>query len=68
MWIEFPIRNADGSIRDITLLREDPEGYDIGKNAVEAVSQWRFEPATFEDKPVAVVLNKTIEVRKNPSP
>jgi TonB family protein len=34
---------------------------DLDKNAVEAVGQWRFDPATKEGKPVAVRI--TVEIR-----
>jgi TonB family protein len=57
----------DGAVRDVVVLKAEPEGYDFGKAATEAVLQWRFEPATFEDKPVPVVLNRTVEVKQDPS-
>jgi TonB family protein len=40
-----------------------PFGYQLDQRAVEAVSQWKFEPATFQGKPVAVVINVEVNFR-----
>lgn len=42
----------EGSVRDIEVCRSLDSALD--QKAVEAVSQWRFEPATKDGKPVAV--------------
>jgi TonB family protein len=48
-----------GVPRDVHVVRSLDK--DLDKNAVEAVQQWRFEPARKADKPVAVRI--TIEIR-----
>ncbi len=58
----------DGSVREAVALSAEPDGYDFGASAVEAVRQWRFEPAVFEGRPVDAVLNLTIEVKQDPPP
>lgn len=51
----------DGSVTDVEVLKGQPEG--LSEAAVEAVSQWRFEPATLNGKPIAVYYNLTINFR-----
>jgi TonB family protein len=50
---------SDGVPHSLQLLR--PIGLGLDEKAVQAVSQWRFRPATKDDQPVAVAA--TIEVR-----
>jgi TonB family protein len=59
---------TDGEVRTVTALNEEPAGYDFGKSAIEAVRQWKFEPATLAGCPVAAVLNETVEVKADPPP
>ena len=40
-----------------------PLGYQLDQRAVEAVSQWKFDPATFQGKPVAVVINVAVNFK-----
>jgi TonB family protein len=40
-----------------------PFGYQLDQRAVEAVSQWKFDPATFQGKPIAVVINVEVNFR-----
>jgi TonB family protein len=40
-----------------------PLGYQLDQRAVEAVSQWKFAPATFQGKPVAVVINVEVNFK-----
>ena len=60
--------NKDGSVRAVMALSAEPEGYGFAESAVEAVWQWRFEPAVFEGQPVDAVLNRTVEVKQDPPP
>ncbi len=46
---------ADGKPRDIKVVRALAKGLD--KKAVEAVRKWKFEPATKDGVPVAVLIN-----------
>ena len=58
----------DGRVRDVTALSATPAGYDFDVAALEAVRQWRFEPALFENAPVDAVLNLKVEVKEDPPP
>ena len=49
------IVGSDGRPRDIKVVRAIGKGLDA--KAVEAVSSWKFEPATRDGKPVAVFIN-----------
>lgn len=49
---------VDGKPSDITILRSLDPGLD--KNAIEALSEWRFKPATKDGKPVPMLV--TIEM------
>ncbi len=40
-----------------------PLGYELDQRAVEAVSEWRFDPARFAGKPVPVVINVEVNFR-----
>ncbi|HVZ16309.1 MAG TPA: TonB family protein [Terriglobales bacterium] len=44
----------DGTVGDITVLKSFRKGLD--NNAMEAVSKWKFSPATYQGKPVAVLV------------
>jgi TonB family protein len=55
------IVGADGVPRDIKVVRALGKGLD--EKAVETVGKWKFEPATKDGKPVAVVINVEINFR-----
>ena len=44
--------NAKGRVQDIVIL--SPLGFGLDENAIDAVRQWQFKPATKDGKPVAV--------------
>ena len=46
---------ADGSVRAPKVAKSLSEGLD--KQAINAVSQWKFEPGTKDGKPVAVITD-----------
>lgn len=52
LWL---VIGADGKPRDVRVARTLGMGLD--QKAIEAVRQWKFEPATKDGKPVAVQLN-----------
>ena len=58
----------DGTVRNVVALSAAPDGYDFDVSALEAVRQWRFEPALFEGEPIDAVLNLTVEVKQDPPP
>lgn len=45
---------ADGSVSDVHVLRSVPM---LDQAAIDAVSQWRYEPTLVEDVPVEVEMN-----------
>lgn len=47
-----------GNVKDVRVLKGLPSG--LTEAAVEAVTKWRFEPATLEGKPVAVYYLVTV--------
>jgi TonB family protein len=50
---------ADGSVREVKAIRSEPMG--LTEAAVDAVKQWRYEPArTAAGKPVEVLMTVTI--------
>jgi periplasmic protein TonB len=52
-----------GRVRDIKVLKGLPMGLD--RSAVDAVSQWVFEPATYEGRPVKVLYSLTVNFQVN---
>jgi TonB family protein len=57
---------ADGSITELTALHVDPEGYQpFVDAAIEAVSQWQYEPATRNGKPVDTYFTVVVEFKLN---
>jgi TonB family protein len=51
----YVVIGTDGLPRDVRVAQSLGAGLD--DKAVEAVKQWRFAPATYRDKPVAVRIN-----------
>jgi TonB family protein len=49
----------DGRPYNIKVIR--PLGMGLDQKAVEAVSQWKFQPATKDGKPVAVLINVEVQ-------
>lgn len=52
---------ADGLVHDAKVVR--PAGYGMDENALEAVRQWRFEPAKKDGQPVPVQVNIEVSFR-----
>jgi protein TonB len=50
--------DRQGNVTDVKVLKGLPFG--LTEGAVEAVRQWKFEPATLNGKPVAVYYNLTV--------
>jgi TonB family protein len=55
------IIDKSGSVVGVRVLRPLPMGLDAA--AVEAVRQWKFQPATLEGQPVDVLYNLTVNFR-----
>jgi protein TonB len=55
------IVTADGTVRDVKVSKGLEESLD--RQAIAAVSKWRFEPATKDGKPVAVHLDVEVDFR-----
>jgi TonB family protein len=58
LWL---VVGPDGKARDVRVARTLGMGLD--QKAIEAVRQWKFEPATKDGKPVAVQLNVEVNFR-----
>ena len=46
--------DKDGTVNEVRVLRVQPPGWELEDAAVEAVRQWRYEPATLDGHPVTV--------------
>jgi len=55
------IVTPEGRVRDVKIAKSLDEG--LNKQALAAVSTWKFEPATKDGKPVAVHLNVDVSFR-----
>lgn len=53
--------NEDGSLGEIRVLR--PLGYGLDEAAIEAVKQWKFQPAREGGRPLSVVYTVTLNFR-----
>jgi TonB family protein len=58
------IVERDGSVGAVRVLL-DRVGFGTGEAAVSAVQQWRYRPAMFNDRPLAVVMTITVTFRLN---
>ena len=58
--------DADGTVSDIAIMR--PLGMGLDEQAVLAMKQWRFQPATKDRQPVRVQINVEVTFRCCPSP
>lgn len=60
-WVEVTFNvGADGSVTDVNVVRSQPRGV-FDRDAVRAVSQWKFEAALSAGKPVVSSLTRRIE-------
>jgi|SRR5579863_354984 len=57
------IVGTDGRAHDIKVARQLGRGLD--EKAIEAVKEWKFEPAMYQGKPVATKINVEITFRLN---
>ena len=55
------IVRKDGSVDDVNVLRDQPNG--LGDAAAEAVRNWRFRPATFHGQAIDVYYTVTVNFR-----
>ena len=55
------IVRRDGTIDDVEIIKDLP--YGLGESAREAVSQWRFRPATYRGEPIDVYYTVTVNFR-----
>ena len=55
------IIDKEGNVTNVKILKGLPMGLDSA--ASDAVSKWKFRPATLNGKPVAVIYNLTVNFR-----
>jgi len=53
--------DCEGRVTNVTVLQGLSHG--LTEAAVDAISRWRFEPATFNGRPVTVYYNLTVNFR-----
>ncbi|HMC20693.1 MAG TPA: TonB family protein [Thermoanaerobaculia bacterium] len=58
------IVRKDGTIDDVEVIKDLPNG--LGDAAREAVSRWRFRPATYRGEPIDVYYTVTVNFRLTP--
>ena len=51
----------DGTIDDVEIIKDLP--YGLGEAAREAVSRWKFRPATYNGEPIDVYYTVTVNFR-----
>jgi len=52
--------NEEGFAEQISILKEDPEGYGFGNAAIEAVRKLRFQPAMIQKTPVRQKVKRRV--------
>ena len=55
------IVRRDGTIDNVEIIRDLPHG--LGESARQAVSRWRFRPATYRGEPIDVYYTVTVNFR-----
>jgi len=50
--------DREGNVNDLKLVKD--LGLGLGQSTLEAVSRWRFRPATLRDKPIAVFYDLSV--------
>lgn len=58
LWV---IVTSEGRVGGIRIARST--GYDLDQKAIDAVCQWKFQPAVKDDKPVAVLIDVAVSFR-----
>ena len=58
------IVRRDGTIDNVEIIKD--LDYGLGEAARQAVSQWRFRPATYRGEPIDVYYTVTVNFRLNP--
>ncbi len=58
------IVRRDGTIDNVEVIKDLPLG--LGDAALEAVSRWRFRPATYQGEPIDVYYTVTVNFRMSP--
>jgi protein TonB len=53
--------DTDGRVADVSVL--DPQPFGLTESAVTAVQQWRFQPCTFDGRPVSVRYTLTVRFK-----
>jgi protein TonB len=51
---------TDGILRDLVVIQCTPSGMGFEEAALDAVSRWRYEPATLEGEPIEVTHSITV--------
>jgi protein TonB len=52
------IINTEGKVTDVRVLKSLPMG--LTEAAIDAVKQWKFKPATLDNRPVSVYFTLTV--------
>jgi TonB family protein len=56
---------SDGSVNDAKLVWACPQGYELESAAIDAVRNWKFEPATQDGQPLEASTVVVVEFRRH---
>ena len=57
--------NERGTVEQVSVLEEEPQGLGFGLAAAEAARQWEFEPALIAGVPVKYTFRRPVEFKLN---
>jgi len=56
---------TDGTVCDIQVLNEHPTGWEFVVASIEALEQWRYDPAMKDGRPVTAIFTVFFEYKLN---
>ena len=59
VWVKYYI-DKQGDVREVVILKANPEGLGFEDETTKALRQWKFTPAIQDKHPVGVWVGQTI--------